>query len=121
MLPKTEAIIDTEDFQSEWLQTCQRFGSLVEAEALKALASQGFTEFGRGVVCLAIRSGQPCSFYLPGYGLSLVGDEPELQWQLLSRVKTYKPEKSEMLVLVTFDDIEVSPTSAYRYFYLSVD
>jgi len=121
MNPKTEAVIDTEDFQSEWLKTCERFGSLVEAETLKALASQGFTEFGRGVVCLAIRRGEPCSFYLPDYGLSLVGDESGHKLRLLSRVKTYKPEKSEMLVLVTFEDIEVSPTSAYRYFDISVD
>ena len=63
MTKTTEPVIDAEDREGEWLKTRQRFGSLVEAETLKALASYGFTEFGRGVVCLAIRCGQPYSFY----------------------------------------------------------
>ena len=121
MTNTTESVLDAQDREREWLKTRERFGSLVEASTLKALASQGFTEFGRGVVCLAIRRGQPSSFYLPGYRLSLVGDELEGKWKLLSRLKTYKPEKSEMIVLVTFNDIEVSQTSAYRYFYICVD
>jgi len=120
MIETRQPVRDSEDFQGAWLKTRERFGSLVEAESLKTLASQGFQEFGRGVVCLALRHGQPCCFYLPSERLSLVVKEPDDQCPLLSRLKTYQPQKSEIIVLVTFSDLEVEPTSSYQYFYLSV-
>ena len=120
MLETRQPVRNTEDFQGAWLKTRERFGSLVEAETLTTLASKGFQEFGRGVVCLALRCGQPCSFYLPSARLSLVVKEPHDRWPLLSRLKTYQPEKSEMIVLVTLSDLEIERTSPYQYFYLSV-
>ncbi len=36
-------------------------------------------------------------------------------------LKTYQPEKSEIIVLVTFSDLEIELTSPYQYFSLSVD
>ncbi len=120
MIETKQPVRDLEDFQGAWLKTRERFGSLVEAETLKSVASEGFQEFGRGVVCLALRCGQPCSFYLPSDRLLLVVKEPEHLWPLLSRLKTYQPEKSEIIVLVTFSDLEIELTSPYQYFYLSV-
>jgi hypothetical protein len=120
MLETRQPVRNTEDFQEAWLKTRKRFGSLVEAETLKTLASQGFQEFGRGVVCLAFRHGQPCSFYLPSDRLSSLVNKPDDQWPLLSRLKTYQPEKSEIIVLVTFSDLEIEHLSPYQYFYLSV-
>jgi hypothetical protein len=120
MIETREQVRRISDFQQEWLKTRDRFGDLVEAETLKVLASEGFKQFGRGVICLAIRRGQPSCFYIPGYRLSLFIPQCDDQWQLLERVKTYKPEKSEILVLVTFNDIEISQTGYYQYFYLCV-
>ena len=121
MIETRQAVKDAENFQGTWLKTREIFGALVEAETLKNVALQGFQEFGRGVVCLALRRGQPCSFYLPSDRLLLVVKEPEQLWPLLSRLKAYQPEKSEIIVLVTFSDLETELTSPYQYFYLSVD
>ncbi len=44
MTNTTESVLDAQDREREWLKTRERFGSLVEASTLKALASQGFTE-----------------------------------------------------------------------------
>ena len=120
MIETKQPVKNTENYQGTWLKTCERFGNLVEAETLKNVASQGFQEFGRGVVCLALRRGQPCSFYLPSDRLLLVVKEPEQLWPLSSRLKAYQPEKSEIIVLVTFSDLEIECTSSYQYFYLSV-
>ena len=106
MIQTKQPVRDVEEFQGAWLKARERFGALVEAETLKNLASQGFQEFGRGVVCLALRQGQPCSFYLPSERLWLVVKETEGLMPLLSRLKTYQPEKSEIIVLVTFSDLE---------------
>ena len=121
MIETRQPVKDAENFQGTWLKTREIFGALVEAETLKNFALQGFQEFGRGVVCLALRHGQPCSFYLPSDRLLLVVKEPEQLWPLLSRLKAYQPEKSAIIVLVTFSDLEIELTSPYQYFYLSVD
>ncbi|MDJ0904120.1 MAG: hypothetical protein QNJ55_35580 [Xenococcus sp. MO_188.B8] len=120
MIETRQPVRDAEDLQGAWLKTRERFGALVEAETLKNLASEGFQEFGRGVVCLTLQHGQPCSFYLPSDRLLLVVKEPEQLWPLFSRLKSYQPEKSEIIVLVTFSDLEIEQISPYQYFYLSV-
>ncbi len=136
MIQTKQPVRDVEEFQGAWLKARERFGALVEAETLKNLASKGFQEFGRGVVCLALRRGQPCSFYLPSdrlllvvklaHSLAPIGGagslvkEPEQLWPLFSRLKSYQPEKSEIIVLVTFSDLEIEQISPYQYFYLSV-
>ena len=51
MIETREQLIDTSEFQRAWLKTCEQFGFLVEPETLKALASEGFKQFGRGVLC----------------------------------------------------------------------
>ena len=136
MIETRQPVKDAENFQGTWLKTREIFGALVEAETLKNFALQGFQEFGRGVVCLALRQGQPCSFYIPSdrlllvvklaHSLAPIGGagslvkEPEQLWPLFSRLKSYQPEKSEIIVLVTFSDLEIEQISPYQYFYLSV-
>ena len=61
MIQTKQPVRDVEEFQGAWLKAHERFGAQDEAETLKNIASQGFQEFGRGVVCLALRQGQPCS------------------------------------------------------------
>ena len=121
MIETKQPVKDTENFQRTWLKTCESFGALVEAETLKSIASQGFQEFGRGVVCLAHYNGQPCSFYLPSDRLLLVIKDQEQLMPLLSKLKNYRPEKSEIIVMVTFSDLEIERIGSYQYFYLSVD
>ena len=121
MIEIKQPVKDTENFQRTWLKTCESFGALVEAETLKSIASQGFQEFGRGVVCLAHYNGQPCSFYLPSDRLLLVIKDQEQLMPLLSKLKNYRPEKSEIIVMVTFSDLEIERIGSYQYFYLSVD
>jgi hypothetical protein len=112
---------EAEAVQGEWLKLCERFGSLTDPESLKALASEGFREFGRGVVCLAVRNGQPCFFYLPSYQLQLLLDSSEQKKELLEKMKTYKPENSELLLLVTFNDLDREQTGCYQLFYVAID
>ena len=122
MIIETEqSVKNTENFQRTWLKICASFGDFVEAETLKKIASQGFQEFGRGVVGLALRDGKPCSFYLPSDRLLLVIKDQEQLMPLLLKLKKYQPEKSEIIVLVTFSDLEIERISSYQYFYLSVD
>ena len=106
MIQTKQPVRDVEEFQGAWLKDREKFGTLMEAETIKNLAAQGFQEFGRGVVCLALLRGQPRSFYLPSERLLLVVKEPERLLPLFSRLKTYQPEKSEIIVLVTFSDLE---------------
>ena len=120
MIQTKQPVRDVGEFARAWLKALESFGTLVEAETLKKLAERGFQEFGRGVVCLALRQGQPCSFYLPSERLLLVVKETERLMPLLSRLKTYQPEKSEIIVLVTFSDLEIEQIGSYQYFYLSV-
>ncbi len=121
MIEIKQPVKNTENFQRTWLKTRESFGALVEAETLKSIASQGFQEFGRGVVCLAHYNGQPCSFYLPSDRLLLVIKDQEQLMPLLSKLKNYRPEKSEIIVMVTFSDLEIERIGSYQYFYLSVD
>ncbi len=121
MIETKQPVKDTENFQERWLKIRESFGSFVEEETLKNIASQGFQEFGRGVVCLALHSGQPCSFYLPSDRLLLVIKNQQQLMPLLSKLKNYQPEKSEIIVMVTFSDLEIEHTGSYQYFYLSVD
>ena len=121
MIETKQPVKDTENSQGTWLKTRGSFGALVEAETLKNIALQGFQEFGRGVVCLAHYNGQPCSFYLPSDRLLLVIKDHEQLMPLLSKLKNYQPEKSEIIVMVTFSDLEVERIGSYQYFYLSVD
>ena len=120
MIETKQPVRELEDFQGAWLKTRERFGSLVEAETLKSVASEGFQEFGRGVVCLALRCGQPCSFYLPSDRLLLVIKEQGQLMPLLSKLKNYQPEKSEIIFMVTSSDLENERIGSYQYFYLSV-
>ena len=120
MIQTKQPIRDVEEFQGAWLKARERFGTLLEAETIKKLAARGFQEFGRGVICLAFRRGQPCYFYLPSDRLLSVVNKLERLLPLLSRLKTYQPEKSEIIVLVTFSDLEIEQISPYQYFYLSV-
>lgn len=120
MIQTKEPVRDGAEFPGAWHKARERFGTLVEAETLKNLAARGFQQFGRGLVCLALRQGQPCSFYLPSERLLSVVKKPERLLPLLSRLKTYQPEKSEIIVLVTFSDLEIEQISPYQYFYLSV-
>ena len=121
MIETKQPVKEVENFQRTWLKACEMFGDLLEANTLKTIALKGFQEFGRGVVCLALHHDQPCSFYLPSDRLLSVIREPDQLMPLLSKLKTYQPEKSEIILLVTFSDLEIERTSSYQYFYLSVD
>jgi hypothetical protein len=107
--------------QGEWLKLCERFGSLTDSESLKGLASEGFREFGRGVVCLAVRNGQPCSFYLPSYQIQLLLDSSAQDGAPFEKMKTYRPENSELLLLVTFNDLDREQTGLYQLYYVAID
>ncbi len=107
--------------EQEWLKTTEQFGDLTDPANLTALASEGFSQLGRGCLCLSFRHGLPCSFYLPNSQLQFLlnaSNEPE---KLPYFLKTYQPDKGELLLLVTFDDIERQRTSSYRIFYLSLN
>ena len=116
-----EVVSEEEEFDSAWGETCSRFGDLVSGSNLKTLANQGLKQFGQGVLCLGFRNGEASCGYLPKDKLWLLLKEQNEEWSLLSRLSSYEPEKSELIVLVTFGDIEIEKTSCYQYFYLSLE
>ena len=114
---KAEALMSQE---REWLKTSARFGDLTNPANLTAWVSEGFSQLGRGCLCLSFRHGLPCSFYLPNSQLQFLLSASNEAQKLLKFLTTYQPDKGELLLLVTFDDIEKQQTSSYRIFYLSI-
>jgi hypothetical protein len=94
------------------------FGDFCRPHRLAQEAKFGFSSEGRSAVFLYRVQGNPVSNYAPRAWVDENLNEGSFRERILSMIEDYQTE-TQVIVLVTFDDIFQSKTLSYQWF--SVD
>ncbi len=107
--------MNQQELDNDWSRVQEMFGSFARPQRIAHEARLAYAESGRGAVFFYLAQQQSVLTYATPEWITESIQHSTFQSGLLKAIASYNPA-TQAIVLVTFDDIFLSPTLDYSWF-----